>query len=77
MIFDTGTNRIMLPLDYFVDLKNKIEDYGCKGLKEDNCYEIICLNENPIQFSLKINGYIYTLPLKIIYADYTSLKVDF
>ena len=77
MIFDTGTNRIILPLDYYLDLKNKIEDSGSKGHKQSNCYEIIYQNENSIQFSLKINGYIYTLPLKLTYTDYTRLKVRY
>ena len=77
MIFDTGTNRIILPLDYYLDLKNKIEDSGSKGHKRSGCYEIIYQNENSIQFSLKINGYIYTLPLKLTYTDYTRLKVRY
>ena len=75
IIFDTGTNRIMLPLAYYEDLKSKIKKYGCSGIRESSGYLIECPNNSPIQFSFKINGYIYTLPLEFSYYSYYNNRI--
>ena len=38
-------------------------------------YLIECPNNSPIQFSFKINGYIYTLPLEFSYYSYYNNRI--
>ena len=65
----------MLPLAYYKDLKTTIKKFGCSGIGEDSSYLIECPNTCPIQFSFKINGYIYTLPLEFSYYSYYNNKI--
>ena len=75
IIFDTGTNMIMLPLSYYEDLKSDIRKFGCNIVLNDNCYQIECSKSNPIEFKFQINGNILELPVDLSYYDYSNTKI--
>ena len=70
IIFDTGTNVIMLPKYYFLNMKKPFYETGCTKIEaEDNSIQIFCSYENRLDFKLKINGYIFTIPKDLIFYE--------
>ena len=70
VIFDTGTNIIMLPKEYFNDMKNTFNKFGCYNvITEDKAIQIVCSYENRLDFKLKINGAVFTIPKDLIFYD--------
>lgn len=65
MIFDTGTNIIVLPYDYLNDLEDNLSKVGCSKYKESSgTYQLRCspMSNSLPDFTLKINGYTLTIP---------------
>jgi DUF2075 family protein len=75
IIFDTGTNMIMLPLSYYEDLKSDIRKFGCNIVLNDKYYQIECSKSNPIEFKFQINGNNLSLPVDLCYYDYSNTKI--
>lgn len=65
IIFDTGTNMIMLPLQYYNDLSNKVSKLNCNFVTNQNrdVFQLMCQKENLLpDFSFEINGQILLVP---------------
>jgi hypothetical protein len=65
VIFDTGTNVIILPLDYLNDIESDLNNFGCeKYIDEKNKnYQLKCKNsDNLPNFRFEINGNVLTVP---------------
>ena len=72
MIFDTGTNMVLLPLNYAYDIQDKLKSLGCGFATEDSkSYQIVCSSSlNLPNFNFEINGNTYTITKD--YAFYKS-----
>lgn len=72
IIFDTGTNILLLPLYYLSQINSYLSKFGCKNYKnEDNTYQIICTSSNDIpNLTFNINGNTFMIPY--YYAFYKS-----
>ena len=64
IIFDTGTNIIMLPLAYYNDLRKDINKLGCSFVLTDDrsSYQIKCSYDYLVDFRFKINGNVLIVP---------------
>ena len=64
IIFDTGTNMILLPKAYIYDIKETINSLGCEFSTEDfQSFQIRCRSINGFpDFRFEINGNTYILP---------------
>lgn len=65
IIFDTGTNSILLPLQYYQDLTNNIKKLNCyfKDSSGKQQYQLACTNINNLpDFRFEINGSILIVP---------------
>ena len=63
VIFDTGTNAIVLPIKYLVDLHSKLTTYGCFSIQNKNNYQIGCQPNGPVpDITFKFNGNTLVLP---------------
>ena len=68
VIFDTGTNNIMLPVSVFEIMKGKLSKFNCGYQESYGSYRIICdLNEYIPDFILNFNGHEFTIPRNIMY----------
>ena len=75
-IFDTASNVIVLPLQYFSEISNSLASYGCQytiyGDLIDKTYKIACKNEQILpNFKLKLNGNTFILP-----KEYFFYKIE-
>ena len=65
LVFDTGTNVMILPLEYLVDLQNQINKFNCFfiGSQDQTSYQIACpmFSDWP-DLSFEINGHYLTVP---------------
>ena len=82
VIFDTGTNFIILPKEYYLKLQKNLDKFGCKGYTEDNkSIQLKCSKENRVDFRLKINGHAFIIPKDFIFQknidNYYYSKVSF
>ena len=82
VIFDTGTNFIILPLSYYFNLQTKLNKFGCTIYSEDKkSYQLKCSKENRVDFKLKINGHIFIIPKETIFMknkdNYYYSRVSF
>ena len=75
IIFDTGTNMIMLPLGYYQDLQSSIKKLGCSTIFSNNIYLIQCPIENPLEFVFKINGNDFPIPIELSYYRYSNTLI--
>lgn len=65
IVFDTGTNFIMLPLQYYQDLTKNIKKLNCyfKDTSGEKKYQLACPNINNVpDFRFEINGSILIVP---------------
>ena len=71
IIFDTGSNFIILPLEYINDLKDDLYKLGCEVASDLNVNMILICpkNNNLPDFKLTINGYILTLSSKYTFFE--------
>ena len=72
MIFDTGTNMVILPKNYFYDIKSKLNKFGCIPYSEENDengendIQIKCNDINNLpEFRFQINGNTLGIPYYI------------
>lgn len=62
IIFDTGTNFILLPIKYYYDLKDKLKNFGCSTTYKEKELQLVCINsKNLPDFTFIINGNTLTL----------------
>jgi hypothetical protein len=77
MIFDTGTNFIILPLKYYYDIKDDLIKLNCGYVTDDEtrAFSIICpkSNRDLPDLRFKINGNYLTIPHNYIFIE----KVDY
>ena len=65
IIFDTGTNCILLPLQYYYDLSKNINKINCffATNQDRNLYQLVCQNIKDLpDFRFEINGNILIVP---------------
>ena len=72
VIFDTASNVIILPVQYFIDINNGLSDYECKyatyGELSALTYALACTDEKKLpNIKLKINGQKFILPKEHIF----------
>ena len=75
-IFDTASNVIVLPIQYFIDIRNDLQSYECQyviyGDLSDTTYRIACMKEENLpNFKLKLSGITFILP-----KDYMFYKIE-
>ena len=75
IIFDTGTNMIMLPLGYYQDLQSNIKKLGCTTIFSNNYYLIQCPIDNPLEFVFTINGNDFPIPIELSYYRYSNTLI--
>ena len=74
IIFDTGTNIIMLPKSYYLNMERTFYQSGCEAIEIDDSIQIFCSHKNRLDFKLTINGHIFTIPKDLIfYETYNNL----
>ena len=80
VFFDTGTNMIIMPLEYLNKIKNDVSKFDCKINKNDAGYSLLqCGNKQP-EFKFNIDGYIFKIPNNYTYdqfGDYYYSNVIF
>ena len=70
LVFDTGTNVIILPVEYLNDIDNNLRDFNCYTVmsEDQKSYQLSCLNIGGLpNFYFEINGNIYTIPSDYIF----------
>ena len=61
--FDTGTNILYIPKEYFNAIKNDLDKFDCEIVYEKNRQRYICKKDgNYPDLEFKINGHIFTIP---------------
>jgi len=77
IIFDTGTNILLLPLDYLMDLDSYLSKFGCqKNKNEDNGYQIVCTTYDLPNFTFNINGNTFMIPYYYLFYKSSSYYVS-
>ena len=78
IIFDTGTNHIVLPYKYLEDIKDKLNDFGCVVQNVDETYSIICDAKKDIpDLEFTINGKELIIPYQNLFYYTNSSKTHF
>ena len=77
IIFDTGTNAILLPTKYLEDIKADLPDLGCFLNRQNKGYQIVCEEKNDYpDMRFKINGNTLIIPYQQAFyksSRYTGL----
>ena len=69
IIFDTGTNIIILPLKYLYDIENSLSGFGCYIVNQNRGYILACMKSGDIpDLNFQFNGHTLTIPRE--YAFY-------
>jgi len=75
VIFDTGTNAIILPMRYLNDLQGKLSNFGCTTLNSEGNYYILCdVNGDFPSLNFKLNNQILTIPREYSFSYLDSSK---
>ena len=75
IIFDTGTNFILLPIGYYYDMKDKLKNFGCTTTYKGKDIQLVCSNYNNVpDFTFIINGNTLTLSKYNSYYQSTDLN---
>ena len=74
IIFDTGTNAIILPSQYLIDIQNDLSSFNCAIVQGQNTYQIACIADinNLPDLRFIINGHTLIFPRN--YAFYYNSK---
>ena len=73
IIFDTGTNFIILPVNYLNGIKNRLKDFNCSLLQSGSSYQLILDPRDEIpDLVFKFGRHNFTMPGK--YAFYLSIS---
>ena len=68
VIFDTGTNFIILPKKYYLNLQKNFGKFGCSGTTEDSkSYQLKCSKDNRVDFKLTINTHVFIIPKEAVF----------
>ena len=63
IIFDTGTNLIILPKRYLQEMQNDLKKFNCLVYQESSSLAILCDENGDIpDFQFEFDGNIYTIP---------------
>ena len=63
VIFDTGTNSIILPKRYLQGMVSQLNKFGCYSYQQSTSYTIICdASKDVPDFHLEFNGKIFIIP---------------
>ena len=63
IIFDTGTNVILLPMDFYRDIQNSLSKLGCTSVIKDSHCILVCYPSYEVpKLTLKINGNTFIIP---------------
>lgn len=63
IIFDTGTNMILLPMKYLDDIKDDLSDFGCYTIKDNKYYMLACSDGGDYpDLRFKFNGNTLIIP---------------
>lgn len=83
ILFDTGTNVVMLPIDYMKGIMGSLSKVGCTIFTQNNQnFQLKCTassNSLP-DFSIIINGKTLTIPFRYLYyknGDYYYSRIQF
>ena len=75
IIFDTGTNFMLLPMQYYNDIKDSLKLFGCGSRKTDKYLSIYCSASNTEDLpnlTLKVNGNTLIIPRYYLYSKSSS-----
>ena len=80
VLFDTGTNVIMLPLVYLEEMNTNLDSFGCiikliSSTFESVSYQLICQGDNYPEFKFVIDGHTFILPNE--YGYYIKNKIAY
>ena len=70
LVFDTGTNVLILPLEYLTDIQNNLGSFNCYPMMTEDqaSYQLVCSNGGDLpNFFFDINGRTYTIPSQYIF----------
>lgn len=78
-IFDTASNSIVLPEEYFNDIKNNLAIFGCKYVTSGNIgaltYNLACEDETKLpNIKLKINGQMFIIPKEFAFYQHFGIS---
>ena len=63
ILFDTGSNNIILPVEYLIDIQDSLKLYNCSIIKSDSYYQLISnIYSSPPDFVFKIGPHNLTIP---------------
>ena len=74
-IFDTGTNHIYLPFEYFSKIDSSLTKFNCHSItnEEQSIFNIICSDGNLLpDFIFEINGNMLTIPSYFSFIRYNN-----
>ena len=72
IIFDTGTNLIILPKRYLQEMQNDLKKFNCLVYQESSSLAILCEENGDIpDFQFEFDGNIYTIPREYVF-NYVS-----
>ena len=70
VIFDTGTNVIILPLEYLREFEGELKNFECEHYQDDKKnYQLKCKKNNLPDFRFEINGNVLTVPHQYSFYD--------
>ena len=71
VIFDTGTNVIILPLEYLYEIQGELKNFECEPYQDDKKnYQLKCKKSNNLpNFRFEINGNVLTVPHQYSFYD--------
>ena len=70
LVFDTGTNVLILPKEYLNDIQNNLNGFECYTIMTEDqaSFQLVCSNGWDLpNFFFEINGNIYTIPSQYIF----------
>ena len=67
-IFDTGTNLVVLPLEFFNKIENDLNKINCKKIEINNVIKIECQEDDLPSLTFNISGAIFTLPPRLFFT---------
>ena len=72
IIFDTGSNEIILPKSFYININGFSEDSRCSVYINDNHYRYSCPYEDRIDFQITINGNTFILSKDLFFYKYEN-----
>ena len=79
IIFDTGTNVLLLPIQYYEDLGNKFKELGCSVKYENNktIFRIVCIDIDKLpNLEFEINNHSFIMSSDMIFIEKDDLFIS-